>query len=351
MIAQAAFESGFIPLTIDLFEDRDTRQFAVVHGKVASVSIAYIKGYIEQFILEHNVRYAVYGSGLENFPETLEYLANTLTVLGNAPDTFNLCQSKDLFSVLKRLDISHPETVYVPPDTRNKTWLEKAWQRQGGYGVKFYDGRSKSNAEKVFWQQYIKGSCHSVLFLSNGSSAKIIGFNSQWFVKPDFPDQAFIFTGIINDLECSEPVKHTLENYVTSLTKELKLIGLNSLDFMLFKGQVYVIEINARPPFSLQLYLLPLFQLHIRACLGELPDELPVQTDIAGIQIIYAPKDVVIPENVDWLQECSDIPQSNALIRTGQPICSIMARAKTQLQVVQKLQILQQVIVNQLKQK
>lgn len=351
MIAQAAVACGFIPLVIDLYGDKDTQQYALAHAKVASLSIEDISGPVENFIHHHNVRYAVYGSGLESFPETLEYLTGKLTVFGNTPGTFNLCQSKDFFSILKRLDISYPETVYVPPEARNKIWLEKAWQRQGGYGVKFYDGRSVAGVHEVFWQHYINGSSHSVLFLSNGRSTKIIGFNTQWSENADSAGKTFFFSGIINDLACADHIKPKLEDYVLSLAKELNLTGVNSLDFMLFKDQIFVTEINARPPYSAQLYSLPWFQLHIKSCLGELPDELPKQTDKAGGRIIYAQKDISIPENFDWPPECFDIPQPKALIRTGQPICSIIARAKTQSQVVHKLQILQHVIVNQLQQK
>lgn len=351
MLAHAALQSGFTPLTIDLFEDRDTQQFALAHTKAASLSVADIAGRVENFIRMYGIRYAVYGSGLESFPETIDYLNKKLIVLGNSSVTFALCQSKAFFSILERLDIVYPSVSFSAPENPKIPWLEKDWQRQGGSGVRFYRREQASLPHKAYWQHFIDGSSHSVLFLSNGKSAKIAGFNTQWHSKPEDKEACLAFGGVINHLECSRQIKLKLADITIKLSLEFNLIGLNALDFMIFEDEILVLEINARPSFSMQLYSAPLFYWHTQACLGSLPDELPIENEIKGIQLVYAQNDVHIGEHFEWPPEIRDIPQPGSLIRTGQPICSIMARAKTPPLVVLKLQLLQQFIVNQLQQK
>jgi methenyltetrahydromethanopterin cyclohydrolase len=349
MLAQAAQLTGFKPLVIDLFADLDTRLYAVEYQQVSALSIACLAPAVDYFIQHYAVGSIVYGSGFELYPDSLYYLQARLQLLGNSPDTFKRVQNKaEFFAVLTQLNIPYPESVFTPPHNQ-QDWLIKPLQGQGGVGIqhaekfkqfyfypsqrpfRFLKPERSSLVSSVYWQKYQQGSAHSVLFLADAHIAQVVGFNTQWTVG-----NGFIFSGIFN--HCSLAKHHQAEiiNWLNKLVPVFKLTGLNSLDFIHQHGQNYALEINARPPASMQLYAADLLPSHLAANLFA-----PTQTDYTGYQIIYAPKDLRIPENHVWQNGYHDLPTAGQLCRTGQPICSIIAHQSSPDAVLDELHSLQ----------
>jgi len=120
------------------------------------------------------------------------------------------------------------------------------------------------------------------------------------------------------------------------------------LDFIHADGFNYVLEINPRPPASMQLYDADLLCRHIQACNGKLTPNLPIQTRISAYQVIYAEHDLNIPKQFCWPEGVVDIPKAGALIRKGQPICSIIAHEKNPQLVFEQLAIRQQQLIENL---
>ncbi|MFA5982502.1 MAG: ATP-grasp domain-containing protein [Methylococcaceae bacterium] len=349
MLAQSAHQVGIKVLVIDLFADLDTQGYAYDIYKAASLALADIKAILIGFSERYRVRHIVYGSGVEGFPESLDYLQKHFEILGNSAEVFYRVQDKvAFFSTLGRLQITFPPVSFTPP-LEAAYWLEKPHLGQGGYGIKHYAGLSDKpagNKLKVYWQQYLQGSSHSVLFLANGKKSKPIGFNLQW--TQVIAGQDFVFAGVITDDLLPETIKAKLAIWLAQLTAIYALKGLNSLDFIYAGQSLYVLEINPRPSASMQLYNQNIMQGHLQACLGLGLGESYVEHNHCGYQIVYAQKDSIIPAQFQWPTECKDIPQAGALIRIGQPICSMIARAKSQDQVFLQLQNIQQQILKKL---
>ncbi len=347
MLAEAAAKAGLKPLVIDLCNDIDTRRYADDVIKIPTLSKTYLEPALDYFIEKYSVRQAIYGSGFENHPESLNYLNDRLTILGNSPDTFiRLHDKAEFFLVLTNLSIDYSEVAFAAPDDGG-IWLVKPMRGQGGLGIRRYKPGEHTETS-VYWQKYQPGSAHSVLFLADGQQAQIIGFNSQWTVCLNESEE-FVFAGVINDADINEEQKTALTAWINRCVKAFLLKGLNSLDFIKTGDQCRVLEINARPPASMQLYENDLLSRHILAVQGVLLDGLPDSTGYTGYQIVYAEEDSMIPDRFDWPKACRDIPESGVICRKGQPICSIISHQNESRQVRDELAIIQQQIVNQLK--
>lgn len=351
MLAQAARDSGFIPVVVDCYGDQDTQQLADYYQKVNSLSLADLAPIIE-FFKQQNITQLVYGSGFESHSDSLIFLARHFEILGNSPETFIALQDKrDFFQRLQKLNINHPEVCFtIPKESEN--WLIKPQHSQGGLAIQYLSKRQNNKAKTTsYYQRYIKGEPLSVLFLANGKQAQVIGFNRQ--LTTTLENQPFVFAGIVNHAELSTQQQQTLTVWVNKLTTAYGLRGLNSLDFILSDDICYVLEINPRPPASMQLYNADLLTAHINACCGQLMTANPLKDwqslNNANIQfktkrykayqILYAQKTTLIPEQIQWPNGCVDIPSVGAIINKEQPICSIIASGKNLVELLDNLQL------------
>jgi uncharacterized protein len=346
MLAQAARKIGMKPLVIDLWDDQDTRSCAEDSQKIPTLAEVHLSPAIDYFLGRYPVTCAVYGSGFERYPESLKNLADRLILLGNPPEVFARLHDKAaFFSLLAALQIPYPEVSFRIPD-QEANWLIKPMQSQGGVGIRRCR-TGEITEPSSYWQKYQEGEPHSVLFLADGKHSQIIGFNKQWAIALNARDE-FIFSGLTNSTGLSAGQKRTISNWVAKLVAELSLNGLNSLDFIQHGETSYVLEINPRPPASMQLYDADLVTRHIKACQGELLEFQPDQLGFTGYQIVYAQQDTHIPDGFDWSEGIVDIPNVGSIIGIGQPICSIIARAKEPDKVLEQLRIRQELIINQL---
>lgn len=344
MLVQAAQQAGLKPLAVDLWGDQDTQACAEEIQQILSLAEEHLLPAINYFLRKYPVTYVVYGSGLEQYPGSLRCIDSRLIVLGNQPEVFARLHDKSaFFSLLKALEIPYPEVSFRKPD-QDVAWLLKPMQGQGGVGIRKY--RSGESAEPSFyWQKYQEGVAHSALFLADGKHSQVVGFNRQWTIALNSRDE-FIFSGLINSTELSVGQKNQISAWLDKLVPELSLKGLNSLDFIQSGQTSYVLEINPRPPASMQLYDADLFVRHIKACQGELVDYQPGQDGFTAYQIVYAQQDMQIPDDFEWPEGVVDIPNAGSIISTGQPICSMIAHAKEPDEVLEQL-LIKQALINQ----
>jgi len=326
-------------LVIDLFADLDTQCHAEALRQIPSLAEKHLIPVVEHFIERYAVANVIYGSGFEYHPESLHYLGSRLLVLGNLPDTVVKLHDKPaFFSTLDKLNIPYPEVCFSAPDCADN-WLVKPMRGQGGVGIKRYDPEERVESV-VYWQKYQAGTQHSVLFLADGQQLQVIGFNTQWIVGLS-ENQEFIFSGIINSCSLLNGQKELITDWLKRLVPVFALKGLNSLDFIQACDKSYVLEINPRPSASMQLYDADLLSRHIKACLGELADYCS-HDGYKGYQIIYAERDVTIPNGFEWPDGCMDLPESGSMCLAGQPICSIIAHHK------QAQSVMNDLLINQL---
>ncbi len=346
LLTQAARKAGKTPLAIDLYGDCDTQAFAEAYHKVTSLESAYLQPAVEYYCRRYPVKAAVYGSGFEPHNKSIELLQDYFVLYGNSPEVFDAVNDKRLFfAVLDYLSIPYPKISFSRPADFHG-WLVKPAQGQGGIGIKKYC-KDELTGFDVYWQKHQKGEAHSVLFLADGERSQIVGFNRQWAVALN-ENAEFMFSGIMNHTRLTKRQKFQLACWVDKLVAALSLNGLNSLDFIQNGEASYVLEINPRPPASMQLYDADLFGGHVKACQGELADYQPVKAGITGYQVIYAPQNLTIPCGFNWPEDVMDIPDADTVISAGQPICSMITYAQTPQAVHEQLLTQQNFIINAL---
>jgi methenyltetrahydromethanopterin cyclohydrolase len=342
MLAQATRNAKLLPFVIDCYGDQDTQKLSEYYQQVTSLSIVDLSPVIAQF-KQHGISHLIYGSGFESHPNSLKFLAQHFEILGNSPEIFLALQNKhDFFQNLQNLHITFPQISFTAPKN-NANWLIKPQHSQGGLNIAHLSNVSTQNLTQnndIYYQRYLAGKALSVLFLANGTQARVIGFNQQWTVELN--QQPFVFAGIVNHAELSLTQQQTLTNWVEKLTAAYSLRGLNSLDFMLVENTCYVLEINPRPPASMQLYEEDLLSAHLLSINGGSIKKNKNQTKTKfykAYQILYAPQKIQITAQTQWLKDCVDIPAPGAIISKDQPLCSIIASGKNLNHVLSALRL------------
>ena len=108
-----------------------------------------------------------------------------------------------------------------------------------------------------------------------------------------------------------------------------------------------MLEINPRPPASMQLYG-DLLLRHLWAVNGVLDDDQRDQKEVTAYNIVYAPAEMRVPDRIDWPEGCCDKPESGVICRKGQPICSIIASHRNKREALERLKRARQHILNQM---
>ncbi len=343
MLAQLANNIGCQPIVVDCFCDQDTQLLALDCQLVSSLALDQLKPAFLALHKQYAISHFIYGSGLERYTDSLEFLQQHLTVWGNSWECFKRVQNKtDFFFRLNQLQISHPE-VSFQPTTIDDGWLIKPMQGEGGFGIKTCQTMLEL-PDSCYWQRFQEGQPMSVLFVANGKDYKIIGFNKQLFSKID--QNEFVFSGVISLSAITERINKTLNHWLYLLVCEYNLTGINSLDFIANDNDCFLLEINARPSASIQLYHDDLLSEHINGCCGSLNSKRKISSQVKAYQVVFADTDIYINEEINWPSWVVDIPNIGVLINTGMPICSIIACGNNDQQVEENLLYRRTLITN-----
>jgi len=336
MIAELAYKANYKVIVIDLFADQDTQTVAEQVCQVDSLALSEVRNAVELLQLHFKVRLVLYGGGLEGQQSTLAWLAKNFQVAGNKPKVFEQFRDKkEFFSQLNKYNIQYPESRFSPPEDGLR-WLIKPVDHVGGIGIR---KPSKGAGTNEYYQRFCLGQAGSVLFCADGQQTQVIGFHRQWPLNQN----NFTFAGIIRDQILPEIEQDRVTGWLEKLVGYYHLQGLGSLDFIWDGQRCYFLEINLRPPASVMLYPeLDLMSAHIS---GQLSTNVK-DSSIRAMQIIYAVQPSQVKSLVEWPEWSFDQPENNACIQAGQPICSIMAHAKTVQQTLVQLLGRQKIIEN-----
>jgi uncharacterized protein len=149
--------------------------------------------------------------------------------------------------------------------------------------------------------------------------------------------RAFRYGGAAGPIEVAAP--EGLLEKLADLTLALGVRGLASADFIDDGETFWLLEINARPGATLDVFDDeddPLLARHIAALTGgPAPPARPRRPKAAAI--VYAEADVAAPGG-DWPEWAADRPAAGTRIPSGAPVCTVAAtgasateaRAKTQ---------------------
>lgn len=318
---------------LDAFADRDAVRYAERFYTVQQVEGSFDAVELERSLQEaafHGASGLVYGSGFETHPAMLEVAERYLPLIGNSLRVVrNMKRAITFFALLDVLNIPRPPVSLQQLGTAqlaSGAWLVKRNGGSGGLHVRraCVDTVLMSNH---YYQQAVQGLPVSLLFAADGINVREVGFNQQWLAPTAM--LPYRYGGAVSHAAVPLAVKQQMLLAAQKLTKAVGLRGLNSLDAVMQGDRCWILEINPRLSATFDLYLTKegqLFELHMRACAGDLGSPL-VASQARAHYIVYAPENISIPLEFEWPDWVADIPNDGALIKAGEPVCTVTADA------------------------
>lgn len=326
-LSGSARAAGYAPLAADLFGDLDLQAVAEASVRLdgdleKGLEWQPLLTALDSLAAGRNPMGIVCGTGFEDRPEFLDCLGQNWPLFGNPAETVK--RIKDAASLAKsceRLAIPHPRWSNAPPTAAN--WLRK---RRGGSGG-LHVGATRDAAGDHYWQEQVAGASISALVLGGEGAAMVLGLSAQW---PDpLADAPFRYGGAVRPPGLAAPIETALEDAARAIVEANRLVGLNSVDFLVDDEDWHLIEVNPRPGATLDIFddeKGSLFNLHLEACRGRLPTEKPLFQGAAAAAIVYARRDLPRMPEFDWPDWTADRQPPGTAIATGAPICTVLAR-------------------------
>jgi predicted ATP-grasp superfamily ATP-dependent carboligase len=210
----------------------------------------------------------------------------------------------------------------------------------GGHGIALWTpGRVVPRS--MYLQQQIAGIPGSISFAADGASVVVLGFSRQLVGDVRLGSRGYRYCGSVlgNPHTQLFPFQRQLleraGKVAAAITREFRLVGLNGLDFIAWRGIPYPIEINPRFSASMELieraHGISMFQIHSDACRGVLPVTPKNHSMLHGKGIVFARRDTHIRDGRRWIRQhwMADIPHGGEYIQRGRPICTVFATART----------------------
>jgi predicted ATP-grasp superfamily ATP-dependent carboligase len=335
-LARAAAEAGLRPLVADFFADVDTQALAAgcrkLEGDIArGMQWADLSRALEALAetAPSPLLGLVYGSGFEDRPELLTCIAAQWKLLGNDAATVERVKAPEsFFGTLHRLGIPYPCTQTKRP-ARGAGWLAKL--RGGAGGGHVVPSRLQKDGANVYYQELVEGGSLSALFVGNGHDARILGFSEQWTAPA--PRRPWRYGGAVRPGGLAASAAAKMAAAVERAARAFKVRGLASADFILRGNEAFLLEINPRPGATLDIFegsTTPLLDLHLDAVMDrKLPRTGLKLEGAAASAIVFAPRTVIVPRNMVWLDWTADRPRPGERIDKYRPICTVLARAGT----------------------
>ncbi|MBM4200414.1 MAG: ATP-grasp domain-containing protein [Gammaproteobacteria bacterium] len=354
MLAQSCARAGIGALALDWFADSDTAACsehceAVIRADALDFDRARLAALAERLAPAGSGVALIYGGGMDGRPDLLETLAQGRTLYGNAPDTVKRVKTPHrFFPLLDDLGIPYPPTqlAFSRPVNDPGEWLVKHRSGEGGTGISRF-GAGQTVPLDCYLQRRLCGPGHSLLFLADGTDIAAIGFN-RLMTTNHRDDRPLLFGGALTPAELTVEQRLAVHGHALALTRALRLVGLNSLDFIVREGRCHVLEINPRPSATLglhdQAYPRGLIAAHIAACRGTLTRAAAEPRPPRGFRIVYADRDFAVPPGVAWPDWAADRPAAGTFIASGNPVCTVTATAPSVAELERQLFARQQLI-------
>ncbi|MBL8816418.1 MAG: ATP-grasp domain-containing protein [Planctomyces sp.] len=310
----------------------------------------------------------VWCGGLENYPSILTEIAQTRPLLGTPPEALRTIRNHALlFQFLQNCGFRTPLSVFRPDVVVNsekkeiKHWICKPISSSGGLGIHRIPNQDPNPpfgisealhhlnhqlvATDCFLQAFEEGVPMSATYVTNGTSARLIGCCIQLNGLASLNSPDFSFCGSVGPVQLPEESTKNLQSLGQRLLEFAELRGVFGVDFILQHGRLIVLEINPRLTATHEHFdhgsAQPLLQTHLDACTGVPNADITRVSAFAGRSpsriptsfrlILYAPQ--TIRMNMERTQSLmtfrsprlrlADIPRPESVIAAGTPFLSV----------------------------
>lgn len=319
-VVSSAFRAGYRVCAIDHFCDRDLRDstFACTSFE----ELTEIPGIISQICSEHPVDAIIATSGAEEL-ETLP-----VPLLGCNPRI-----------AARFLDKGQAQEFFeaggwpVPAIARPGRFpaILKPRKGAGGWRNALVSSSEDINSwEETFpdvpylLQEVAPGIPVSVCCATDGRRARALAVNLQ--ILRGTGDARYGFCG------SQTPFRHPMSREMRRMAEDIASAsgcrGVIGIDFLLTEDRIFPIEINPRFVATLDTIEratgLNLVQIHVDACHGILPGEIPEPERVAVRKILFAPRGITISDDLSPLiPSVADVPVPPAEFPAGDAVISV----------------------------
>lgn len=344
-LAQSAVRAGHDVVAVDFFGDRDQvavcESFALGRDLGLPLTAEGLAASVERVEADA----VVYGSNLDNHPEIVRRLAESVDVLGNgAAAVGRVREWASLRCVCVEHGLRAPETLLPGEEshaTAGRRWLRKRRRSGGGHGVGRWRGEALDANHLL--QAEVDGRPASVVFVADGRKARVLGVTEQLVGRHELGARGYCWCGNVLPLETpaseAPSVRRQARRMADVLTREYGLRGLNGLDCMVTvdahgASSLWLIEVNPRFTGSMELVEralgVDLFDLHLAGCHGRLPTTLPraASPRFHAKGVVYARQAARRPDTRSWIDRGRrDVPGDGQDVLPGHPVCTVFSTA------------------------
>jgi uncharacterized protein len=312
MIAELAVRAGHDVVAVDHFGDVDLRRACPsvsVRGGMAEL-VAVAEGIPAERVL--------YGAGLENRPDLVARLAAGRELLGCPPEVLRRVRDPEL---LAASGLPYPRTFVGREPPAGGRWLRKPLRSGGGRGVRKW--RGEAVGDRVVVQERIDGLACSAAADAEG----LLGVSEQLFGR--FGARGYTWCGNLVPPRLPEAERAALEAQAEAIcatvAEAFGVRGVFGVDMVWDGERAWVVEVNPRPPGSLEVIAPDAFAGRRAPRIGA-----------AGKAVVFAREDVVVGDLRGLAVR--DIPHPGERIAAGRPICTLVATGATPDAVLAELE-------------
>jgi uncharacterized protein len=281
-------------IAFDLFGDMDLRADRVVTRRSLTALV--------DAAMEEEPGDVIYGASFENHPKLVERLAERHTLLGNPPDVLRAVRDPARLAAV--LGDRYARTTFTPPSSGR--WLRKPLR--GGGGIRVREWRGGALPPGTFLQERIDGVPCSAAAVGD----VVLGVTEQLVGRREFGVRGYRWCGNLVPPRAPVPLDQVRE-ICSRLVAAFGLRGPFGVDFVWDGERARVVEVNPRPPASL---------------------EVIDPARAAGKAVVFATEDMVVGE----LEGVRDVPHPGERIAKGRPVCTVVATAATPDEVLAGLE-------------
>lgn len=376
-LAYSLNKAGYDVYAVDFFGDLDLFPFVkdnIIVIKELNKNYNSLKDIYSKHLVQFGIKlyrklqdinFLLIGSGLDDAYEgrtlLLDEIKNSNTIsINNAVDIITKSRDIELiYELLKSHGYNIPmyysfEKLKSKETEIKYPFILKKKRSAGGMNVFRIDNetniesqvqilkKKQFNPSEWIIQEYIKGTPISCTVISNGNECEVISINQQLIGEKFLNSpREFTYCGNIVPARLLKEERNIITEISMFLTKNLGLKGINGFDFVLQDHFPYFMECNPRIPGSIRasesVLNVNLLDLHIKSFIPHewnnirktIRTALPKTSAIKFI--FFAPKDIeknllLKISNLEFIHDKSE-PKRNIL--TGEPLCTILYKAKT----------------------
>jgi predicted ATP-grasp superfamily ATP-dependent carboligase len=326
MLAQLASADGYEVTALDRFGDVDLRAVA------CSSATAKSNDALVELAARVDADAVVYGAGFENRPDLVARMAEGRELLGTPAELLAPVRDpRAVAAATRAAGARAPETraVHELPQSagaRRAQWLRKPLRGGGGRGVRAWAGGRLAATEIL--QRRIAGLSCSAVAIGDGRRAEVLGLTEQLHRRPGFGWMGNVAPPRLPDGEVAE-LEGQLRAVCDEVAARFGVRGAFGVDAVWDGDHAWVLEVNPRPPGSLELFGPGRFDAHVRGArgIGVPIAGTPPETRCAKVKLVlFADRDLRAPDP-DWWPAglVRDIPRGGEIIRRGAPVCTLLS--------------------------